>query len=73
MLQDFGQESDGREELGVGLEEVRIRRAINDSVRASLVDEQVLQRNGGADDVLSECLSRSGGGGGDTDRMAGPS
>ena len=36
VLQDFGQKSDGREDLGVGLEEVRIGRAIDDGVRASL-------------------------------------
>ena len=60
MLQDFGQESDGREDLGVGLEEVGVGRAIDDGVRACLVDEQVAQRDGGAHEVLSQCLSRSG-------------
>ena len=42
VLQDFGKESEGREDLGVGLEEVRIRRAVDDGVRASFVEEQVL-------------------------------
>jgi hypothetical protein len=34
VLQDLSQESDCREDLGVGLEEVRVGRAIDDGVRA---------------------------------------
>ena len=67
MLEDLDEKADGGEDLGVGLEEVRIGRAIHDGVRASLVDEEVSQRDGCAHDVLRQRFPSLGGAGGNAD------
>jgi hypothetical protein len=69
VLQELDEKLDGGEDLRVGSEVVGVRRAIDDGVRASLVDEQVLEGDRGPDasrmaapccrprDVLSERLA----------------
>jgi hypothetical protein len=47
VLQELDEKLDGGEDLRVGSEVVGVRRAINDGVRASLVDEQVLEGDRG--------------------------
>ena len=45
---------------GLRLEVVGVGRTIHDGVRASLVDEEVAQRDGGVDDVLGQRLDLPG-------------
>jgi hypothetical protein len=68
-LEDFDEKPNGEEDLCVGLEKVRGGRTIHHDISASLVDEQVAQRDGGADEVLRERFPSLGGGGGDARRF----
>jgi len=58
VLEDLDQELDGGEDLGVGAEIVVVGSAIDYGVRASLLHEQILERDRGAHDVLGQRFAR---------------
>lgn len=58
-MQDFGREFDGREDFGVSLEEVAGGHPMDVGICASLVEEQVLEGEGGPGDVLGQRLGDS--------------
>jgi len=63
VLEDLDQKLDGGEDLRVGVEIVGVGSAIDYGIRAPLVDEQFLQRDRGAHDVLGERFASLGGAG----------
>jgi hypothetical protein len=68
VLEDLDQKLDGGEDLHVGVEIVAVGSAIDHGVRAPLVDEQFLERDRRADDVLCERLASLRGAGRNADR-----
>ena len=68
MLEEQYEKLDGGEDLRVGAELVGGGCAIDHVVRAPLVDEQILQRNRRAHDVLCERFASLRGAGREADR-----
>ena len=68
MLEDFDQKIDGGEDLHVGVEIVVAGSAIDYGVRAARVDEQFLQGDRRANDVVCERLASLSGASRNADR-----
>ena len=68
VLEELDEKLDGGEGLRVGKETVGLGCATDHGVRASLVDEQILQRHRGAHNVLGERFACFRGAGGNEDR-----
>ncbi len=67
VLQDLGDKLGGGEDFGVGAEVVVVGGMVDDGIRASLVHEKLLQREGRPYDVLRERLAGLEGTRGDAD------
>ena len=68
MLDELDEKLYRGEELRVGVEVVGVGSALDHGIRAPLVDEQFLERDRGAHDVLSQRFASLGGTRRDTDR-----